>query len=74
MPGKKSLLMIILSVCFQVDTEKFITFSAMMMDVMAPVTALSQFFQTENVDIALVKVSYMHWSSLEFSIEIIEYQ
>ena len=46
----------------------------MMMDVMAPVTALSQFFQTENVDIALVKVSYMNWSSLEFSIEIIEYQ
>lgn len=28
----------------------------MMMDAMAPVTILSQFFQTENVDLALVKV------------------
>ena len=27
-----------------------------MMDAMAPVTVLSQFFQTENVDVALVKV------------------
>jgi hypothetical protein len=30
-----------------------------MMDAMAPVTELSQLFQTENVDIALVKVIQM---------------
>ena len=37
-----------------------------MMDAMAPVTILSQFFQTENVDLALVKVmpsnSFNQWS------------
>ena len=40
----------------KIATEKFITITAMMMDIMAPVTILSQFLQTENVDVALVKV------------------
>ena len=40
----------------KIGTEKFIGITAMMMDIMAPVTVLSQFFQTDNVDIALVKV------------------
>lgn len=41
---------------FQMGTEKFISITYMMMDIMTPITALSQFFQTENVDVALVKV------------------
>lgn len=40
----------------KIGTDKFITITALMMDVMAPVTVLSQFLQTENVDVALVKV------------------
>ena len=40
----------------KIGTEKFIGITTMMMDIMAPVTVLSQFFQTDNVDIALVKV------------------
>ena len=40
----------------QVGSDKFLAITYMMMDAMSPVTAISQFFQTENVDIALVKV------------------
>ena len=40
----------------KIGTVKFISITALMMDAMAPVTILSQFLQTENVDIALVKV------------------
>ena len=35
---------------------KFICITALMMDAMGPFTVLSQFLQTENVDVALVKV------------------
>ena len=46
--------------------NSFISITYMMMDAMAPVTILSQFFQTENVDLALVKVmpsnSFNQWS------------
>ena len=40
----------------KIATDQFISISYMMMDAMAPVTVLSQFFQTENVDVALVRV------------------
>lgn len=40
----------------KIATDQFISVTYMMMDAMAPVTVLSQFFQTENVDVALVKV------------------
>ncbi|KAL3843119.1 hypothetical protein ACJMK2_021071 [Sinanodonta woodiana] len=40
----------------KIATESFIATTYMMMDAMAPVTILSQFFQKENVDMALVKV------------------
>ncbi|XP_061170873.1 zinc finger protein 862-like [Saccostrea echinata] len=40
----------------KIASESFISITYMMMDAMAPVTILSQFFQTENVDLALVKV------------------
>ncbi|KAL3843061.1 hypothetical protein ACJMK2_021016 [Sinanodonta woodiana] len=40
----------------KIATESFIATTYMMMDAMAPVTILSQFFQKENVDVALVKV------------------
>ncbi|XP_067684350.1 zinc finger protein 862-like [Haliotis asinina] len=40
----------------KVGSQKFISITYMMMDAMAPVTALSQFFQKENIDVALVKV------------------
>ncbi|KAJ8375476.1 hypothetical protein SKAU_G00060560 [Synaphobranchus kaupii] len=40
----------------KIGTVKFISIAALMMDAMAPVTILSQFLQTENVDVALVKV------------------
>jgi len=40
----------------KIGTVKFISITALMMDAMAPVTILSQFLQTENVDVALVKV------------------
>ncbi|XP_053396558.1 zinc finger protein 862-like [Mercenaria mercenaria] len=37
-------------------TDTFVGTTYMLMGAMAPVTILSQFFQTENIDIALVKV------------------
>ena len=40
----------------KIATDQFICITYMMMDTMAPMTILSQFFQTENVDVALVKV------------------
>ena len=40
----------------KIATDQFITITYMMMDVIAPVTVLSQFFQTENVDVAVVRV------------------
>ena len=40
----------------KIATDQFISITYMMMDAMAPVTVLSQFFQTENVDVALVRV------------------
>ncbi|XP_060566971.1 E3 SUMO-protein ligase KIAA1586-like isoform X2 [Ruditapes philippinarum] len=40
----------------KIATYSFIGTSYMLMDSMAPLTVLSQFFQTENVDVALVKV------------------
>ncbi|KAL3860475.1 hypothetical protein ACJMK2_010597 [Sinanodonta woodiana] len=40
----------------KIATESFIATTYKMMDVMAPVTILCQFFQKENVDVALVKV------------------
>lgn len=40
----------------KIGTDQFISITYMMMDAMAPVTILSQFFQTENIDVALVKV------------------
>ena len=42
----------------QIATDTFISVTYLMMDAMAPVTILSQFFQTENVDVALVKVHF----------------
>ena len=40
----------------KIATDQFITITYMMMDAIAPVTVLSQFFQTENVDVAVVRV------------------
>ncbi|XP_069115977.1 zinc finger protein 862-like isoform X2 [Argopecten irradians] len=40
----------------KIGTDSFISLTYMLMDAMAPVTILSQFFQTENIDIALVQV------------------
>ncbi|KAL3879846.1 hypothetical protein ACJMK2_032125 [Sinanodonta woodiana] len=40
----------------KIATESFIATTYMMIDAMAPVTILSQSFQKENVDVALVKV------------------
>ena len=40
----------------KIGTVKFISITTLIMDAMAPVTILSQFLQTENVDVALVKV------------------
>ena len=40
----------------KIATDQLISITYMMMDAMAPVTTLSQFFQTENVDVALVRV------------------
>ena len=40
----------------KIATDQFISITYMMMDAMAPVTILSQFFQTENVDVALMRV------------------
>jgi hypothetical protein len=39
-----------------VGSTKFISLTYMMMDAMTPVTILSQYFQTENIDIAIVAV------------------
>ena len=50
----------------KIGTVKFISITALMMDAMAPVTILSQFLQTENVDVALVKVK------LDFAIKDLE--
>lgn len=50
----------------KIGTVKFIGISALMMDAMAPVTVLSQFLQTKNVDVALVKVK------LDFAIKDLE--
>ena len=44
--------------CMQIATDTFISITYLMMDAMAPVTILSQFFQTENVDVAFVKVHF----------------
>lgn len=41
----------------KIGTEKFICITALMMDVMAPVTVSPQFLQTESVDSVLVKVT-----------------
>ena len=40
----------------KIATDQFVYITYMMMDTMAPMPILSQFFQTENVDVALVKV------------------
>ena len=40
----------------KIDIVKFIGITALMMNAMAPFTVLSQFLQTENVDVASVKV------------------
>ena len=40
----------------KIASEKFISITYMMMDAMAPVTILSQFFQTEDIDVGLVQV------------------
>ena len=40
----------------KIATDQFISITYMMLDAMAPVTVLSQFFQTEKVDVALVRV------------------
>ena len=46
----------------QIATDKFLSITYLMLEAMGPVTVLSQFFQTENLDIALIKV---HNISLE---------
>lgn len=43
----------------QVATSKFISITYMMMEVMSPVTQIAQFFQKENIDVAVVKVSFL---------------
>ena len=50
----------------KIGTMKSISITALMMDAMAPITILSQFFQTENVDVALINVK------LDLAIEDIE--
>ena len=48
----------------QIATDKFLSITYLMLEAMGPVTVLSQFFQTENLDIALIKV-HVHNISLE---------
>ena len=45
------------SFLFQVASVKFISLTYIMMDIIPHVSKLSLFFQKENVDLALVKVS-----------------
>ena len=39
----------------------FLGTTYLMMDAMAPLTVLSQFFQTENIGVALLKIGSLHY-------------
>ena len=41
----------------ELGSDKFLAITYLMMDAMAPITELSKFFQTENLDIALIRLN-----------------